>query len=246
MSAGARMRVTANGGPEESVNGARDILAYALQFQGLPITYYDSLTPSNGLAFFAGYYSIGGPLNAEGYHEWTLGGGVKLSGNFGADSGNFEFLHGTEAGAYPFVIHPLGEINYQPYWSYSFIPTVNGNFRLGYDLGAGDRDYGLFLTQASSCLFNCGIRLGGGNGFFDYSFTANVPFSIYISSSSRFGFAANQGGIDDFGSVDSFSYEVMGVYTFIPEPATWAMMIAGFGFVGGAMRRRTKVRVTFA
>ncbi|WP_254620996.1 PEPxxWA-CTERM sorting domain-containing protein [Sphingomonas sp. CL5.1] len=31
----------------------------------------------------------------------------------------------------------------------------------------------------------------------------------------------------------------------VPEPATWAMMIAGFGVVGAAMRRR-KVRVRFA
>ncbi len=33
----------------------------------------------------------------------------------------------------------------------------------------------------------------------------------------------------------------------VPEPATWAMMIAGFGIMGGAMRyRRRQVRVTFA
>lgn len=32
----------------------------------------------------------------------------------------------------------------------------------------------------------------------------------------------------------------------IPEPATWAMMIAGFGMVGAAMRRRQKVAVTYA
>lgn len=32
----------------------------------------------------------------------------------------------------------------------------------------------------------------------------------------------------------------------IPEPATWAMMIAGFGMVGAAMRRRQKVSVTYA
>ena len=33
----------------------------------------------------------------------------------------------------------------------------------------------------------------------------------------------------------------------IPEPAAWALMLAGFGLVGGAMRRRqTSVRVTYA
>ena len=32
----------------------------------------------------------------------------------------------------------------------------------------------------------------------------------------------------------------------VPEPASWAMMIAGFGIVGGAMRRRQTRRFTFA
>ncbi|WP_337658629.1 PEPxxWA-CTERM sorting domain-containing protein [Sphingorhabdus sp. Alg231-15] len=34
----------------------------------------------------------------------------------------------------------------------------------------------------------------------------------------------------------------------VPEPATWAMMIGGFGLVGGAMRRRRKLapKVSFA
>ena len=32
----------------------------------------------------------------------------------------------------------------------------------------------------------------------------------------------------------------------VPEPASWAMMIGGFGAVGGAMRRRTRVAVRFA
>ena len=31
----------------------------------------------------------------------------------------------------------------------------------------------------------------------------------------------------------------------VPEPATWALMIVGFGFVGGALRRRA-AKVTFA
>ena len=32
----------------------------------------------------------------------------------------------------------------------------------------------------------------------------------------------------------------------IPEPSSWALTIAGFGLVGGAMRRRRTVRVTYA
>ncbi|WP_380877870.1 hypothetical protein ACFB49_14600 [Sphingomonas sp. DBB INV C78] len=31
----------------------------------------------------------------------------------------------------------------------------------------------------------------------------------------------------------------------VPEPATWAMMIAGFGLVGGAMRRQQVTRLSF-
>jgi hypothetical protein len=38
-------------------------------------------------------------------------------------------------------------------------------------------------------------------------------------------------------------------FSVAPEPMTWALMLIGFGFVGGAMRRRTKhqsVRLTYA
>ena len=32
----------------------------------------------------------------------------------------------------------------------------------------------------------------------------------------------------------------------VPEPASWALMIAGFGLVGSAMRRRARIQVTYA
>ncbi len=32
----------------------------------------------------------------------------------------------------------------------------------------------------------------------------------------------------------------------VPEPATWAMMIGGFGLVGGAMRRRSRMQTAIA
>lgn len=39
------------------------------------------------------------------------------------------------------------------------------------------------------------------------------------------------------------------ITTPVPEPTTWAMMLLGFGFVGGAMRsakRRQKLTVSYA
>jgi hypothetical protein len=44
----------------------------------------------------------------------------------------------------------------------------------------------------------------------------------------------------------SESWVVRGAQGAVPEPATWAMMIAGFGAVGFAMRRRRNVKVSFA
>lgn len=43
--------------------------------------------------------------------------------------------------------------------------------------------------------------------------------------------------------------EIRGFLSPVPEPASWAMMLLGFGFVGGAMRsakRRQKVAVSYA
>jgi PEP-CTERM motif len=53
--------------------------------------------------------------------------------------------------------------------------------------------------------------------------------------------------VDDFGN-DNVNYAFRLVGGAVPEPSTWAMMLLGFGFVGGAMRsakRRQKVTVSF-
>jgi hypothetical protein len=43
------------------------------------------------------------------------------------------------------------------------------------------------------------------------------------------------------------SYDGVISFAPVPEPATWAMMVGGFGLVGGAMRRRkSQIRVTYA
>ena len=46
-------------------------------------------------------------------------------------------------------------------------------------------------------------------------------------------------GADDGLGIDNFRAEAVTLAA-VPEPATWTMMIAGFGFIGAALRRRAR------
>lgn len=52
-------------------------------------------------------------------------------------------------------------------------------------------------------------------------------------------------GADDGLGVDNFRVEAVTLAA-VPEPATWAMMITGFGFVGGALRQRRRAAAKLA
>ena len=65
-----------------------------------------------------------------------------------------------------------------------------------------------------------------------YSFTSSMTGVWSVSNSVM---------VADFGTGGSFSADASAA----PEPATWAMMISGFGLIGAAMRRR-KFAVRFA
>lgn len=50
---------------------------------------------------------------------------------------------------------------------------------------------------------------------------------------------------DDFFTMDDLTLGIEGVAPGIPEPASWAMLVGGFGLIGGAMRVRHKSAVSF-
>ena len=82
-------------------------------------------------------------------------------------------------------------------------------------------------TAQNSARLNFGFLLGSG-------FTPNVD------STYRVNLAYAQ---------DSISIDAVigaGAGTAVPEPATWAMMIGGFGLLGAAARRRVRTSVTYA
>ncbi len=89
----------------------------------------------------------------------------------------------------------------------------------------------LLPTNAGSCP-------GYNAGFCPFK-PVGVTFAGTALSVSFAG-VANQIVFDDI----TFGSAIVGGA--VPEPATWAMMLAGFGIVGGAMRRRQRTSVSFA
>ncbi len=81
------------------------------------------------------------------------------------------------------------------------------------------------------------VRVGGGTFFIRQS-TAN-PYA----GGNLF---ASIGSGSPLANFDLVFAEGVKVAPAVPEPAAWAMMVGGFGFVGGAMRRRQRMTVRFA
>ncbi|WP_293403470.1 PEPxxWA-CTERM sorting domain-containing protein [Phenylobacterium sp.] len=128
---------------------------------------------------------------------------------------------------------------------YGFNVTAGGSQWLGFPNGTLtfnfdqiSHAFGFYATGVQSA-FGATIQVNYNNGSsqtFDLAANAN-------GGASYFGFTDAQGfnsitisrpGSDAWG-VDNVTY---GVGSAVPEPATWAMMITGFGLAGTALRRR--------
>ena len=103
---------------------------------------------------------------------------------------------------------------------------------------------GSFFT-AISCDAACGPGYNGG-------FTGNLSFRVTTTGSlSLASLLANSNSIvfatDVVSSANGNPTGNVGARapSAVPESATWAMMIGGFGLIGGVLRRRPRVSVAF-
>ena len=115
--------------------------------------------------------------------------------------------------------------------SFSFATAQDFTFSIG-----ADDDAWLFVDGTQV------VQLGGVHG--NTIETDTVALSAGLHTFKLF-YADQQAG----GASLSFSIPdnvVVTVPTGVPEPASWALMVGGFGMVGGAMRRRGTAIVRFA
>lgn len=87
-----------------------------------------------------------------------------------------------------------------------------------------------------------GISLGAsGGGFSSWTNFASVPGS-FVAGNNQLAFVVNNIGQDSGNPgglrVEFTSSNADAVVAAVPEPASWAMLIGGFGLAGGALRRR--------
>ena len=144
-------------------------------------------------------------------------------------------LRGPDAGSY--VALSFGFDSTNSYFIKVQDNDGDGFFdRYGFDTGNNDLSSPLQQLTSSFQTGNIQVIVTGtkaelvivANGGFIQSYSRDYGFA---PGSKTVGFGINRQGV-----VDNFTF--MGVANAVPEPASWAMMIAGFGLAGAAARGR--------
>jgi hypothetical protein len=136
--------------------------------------------------------------------------------------------------------------------------TVSGG---GSDVGFEVTNDRAFIPGQPGYASNLGLDIfQGGSAATGFVVEFAIPLSLLRNGIPGLGAFPNvaPGGFFTFRLSQAFGYSVAGGTTYggnrlgafqmpaVPEPASWAMMIGGFGLAGAAMRRRVRTTVAFA
>lgn len=195
-------------------------------------------------------------LNYAGFANFAATGNVDLvkSGDFGiVCSGSCVDLDGSTG---PGSIQSLASFAFNAGDTIRLTGSIGGsqrsgafdNYSLGFQFGSSTTmlNYGfnfnasdiIVLPNTTTTGVTTSSTIAGTNPFGTYS----IFFTAGTAGTLKFKFGTTSA--DNVGPL--LDNVKLSIDARVPEPAAWAMMLAGFGLVGAAMRRREKVAVSFA
>ncbi|MEZ5736700.1 MAG: PEPxxWA-CTERM sorting domain-containing protein [Novosphingobium sp.] len=124
-----------------------------------------------------------------------------------------------------------------PNWTYTFIASGNGVFNIGGTVTTSGND--LAGLNPLSIGGDGSGSIGGdssdpsGSDFFSFGLLTGQQYTFSLSNS---GFISGASGSGAGSAIANISWDI----SYVPEPVTWAMMLLGFGMIGGAMRSRNR------
>ncbi|WP_194745053.1 PEPxxWA-CTERM sorting domain-containing protein [Thermaurantiacus tibetensis] len=129
----------------------------------------------------------------------------------------------------------------RPNWTYRFIATADGVFTGSYEIVASGMTFGLQPLYGDDDMpfgpYGGDLSDPSGSGTFSVPL---VGGQTYTMSFFQFGNLSSSGGTSFAAdAVANVRWQIL--YRSappIPEPATWAMLVAGFGLLGTSLRRR--------
>ncbi len=124
----------------------------------------------------------------------------------------------------------------QYFWQESFAVAQNSDYTFSAYVRLANYSPTLVAVANGTQLVNAPLTGGGWyqlSGSYNSGSNSSVTLSLFNANPSYY---YNDFDIDDI----SFVGPAASGASPAPEPATWAMMLGGFGFVGGAMRRRLR------
>lgn len=150
--------------------------------------------------------------------------GVTHADWLSADSGSFEadLAPGVSTQAF-----------FETYWDYAFDATSDGFFNLTYSLDG----FGVpgWIFGGPNLAYFIDNNRGGVTGILSFALHAGHHYQMVLDSSLT-------SGVEGHHSADftwNISNEAQGtVLRAVPEPASWSLLIAGFGISGAILRRR--------
>ena len=161
------------------------------------------------------------------YGQTTAPGGYYL--NTGGD-------HTTGSGTY-LLADPDGGSDY--FWSETFAVQANSDYAFSVYVGSNSsNNEPIFQAQANGAIIAGlpGVEPAGYThvtGAYNSGSATSVTLRLYNLNSD---YSFNDLRVDDISFTGPAAAD--GAIGDVPEPASWAMMVGGFGMVGGAVRRR--------